>query len=138
MARFICSISFSPNAMKRLWFIVLSTFTISFGFLVAPLRAQLVYVSNTGSNNISGYEIFPSKTGILSSIQVRSFFVPLHRPVSVAADPKGHFLYVANEDDGIQGYRIVPTGVLAPILPTVPTGGHDPFSIAVERFCTTR
>jgi len=75
------------------------------------------YVANSGSDDISGYEIDPN-TGALTAVGT----LALERPGSIAADPKGRFLYVLNRG-GISSYRINPsTGLLSPAGSAVITG----------------
>jgi len=81
------------------------------------------YVANSGSDDISGYEIDPN-TGALTAVGT----LALERSGSIAADPKGRFLYVLNRGDGlnrggISSYRINPsTGLLSPAGSAVITG----------------
>ena len=62
-----------------------------------PLRAEFVYVANSGDNTVSGYTINPA-TGALTAI-AGSPFAAGEQPISVAMDPSGKFAYVANETD---------------------------------------
>src|SRR5216683_5344849 len=74
-----------------------------FSFFAVPLlltslsyaqQPQCAYVANYLSNNISAYKVDPA-TGTLGAV-AGSPFNDVFIPVSVAADPSGRFLYVAN------------------------------------------
>ena len=72
----------APNAMKKVWFIIISTLAISCGFLAAPLRAEFAYVANVGDDTVSAYSI-ARKTGALTPVPGSPFPTGLN-PVSVA------------------------------------------------------
>ena len=71
------------------------------------LQAQVVYVANAESNDISVYGIGP--TGLLTPI-APPVAVGL-RPLSLVVDPTGEFVYVQG-DGGVAVYRTGPTGAL--------------------------
>ena len=104
---------------------------ISFGFLAGPLRAQFVYVTNL-DGTVSGYSM-DRKTGALTPLSV-PIFTAGSNPDSIAVDPTGKFVYVANfSSDSVSGYSIdQATGVLTPLsAPTFP-GGSGPQSVAAD------
>jgi 6-phosphogluconolactonase len=111
--------------MKKVWFTVISTFAISFGFLAVPLRAQFAYVANT-NNTVSGYSI-DRKTGALTPI--------LGSPFATGSfATSARFAYVANEGNNtVSGYSIDrKTGALTPVPGSPFAGVSEPFSIAVD------
>ena len=71
------------------------------------LQAQVVYVANAESNDISVYGIGP--TGLLTPI-APPVAVGM-RPLSLVVDPTGEFVYVQG-DGGVAVYRTAPTGAL--------------------------
>ena len=77
---------------------------------LAPLRAQFAYVTNFSDSNVSAYTIDPA-TGALTAIPGSPFSAGAD-PVSVAVDPSGKFVYVANNAVGniVSGFTIDPTG----------------------------
>src|SRR6266705_2232105 len=104
-------------------------------FAIATLpvsgAAEFVYVANFGTNDISVYSV--DATGALTPIG--SVAAGLF-PGSVAVDPSGKFVYVANRgtfDSGgtVSAYTIGPTGALSPIGAPVPAG-RFPESVAVD------
>jgi DNA-binding beta-propeller fold protein YncE len=94
---------------------------------------KFAYVTNAGSNNISGYTINPS-TGALTAI-AGSPFAAGFSPISVAVDPNGKFAYVANwEGNNVSGYTINPnTGALTAIAGSPFAAGTRPFCVTVMR-----
>jgi YVTN family beta-propeller protein len=85
-----------------------------------------------GSSSVSMYTV-SSTTGALTSIGM----IAAEQPVSVAVDPSGKFVYVANENDApgsigsVSMYTInAKTGVLASIGTIA--AGTDPVSVAVD------
>jgi len=59
-----------------------------------PNQPRCAYVANQLSNNVSAYTVDPA-TGKLGAV-AGSPFDDVFGSVSVAADPSGRFLYVAN------------------------------------------
>jgi len=87
---------------------------------------DFLYVAYAESNNAVQYSIVPN-TGVLSprSRPTTGIF-----PISLAVDPNGRFVYVANRNSrSISGYRIN-NGALAPIGNFA--NGTEPFSVAVD------
>jgi DNA-binding beta-propeller fold protein YncE len=90
---------------------------IGFVWLAAPLRAQFVYVVNSGGNNVSAYSI--GSNGALIPVP-GSPFATESGSVSVAVDPRGRFVYVANGffsrvPSTISAFSIGPDGALRPV-----------------------
>src|SRR5438309_16606 len=80
-----------------------------------PVAASpFAYVTNAGSNDVSGYKINVS-TGALTPMPGSPF--ASRGPFSVAVDPTGKFAYVTNiGDNTVSGYTInASTGALTPI-----------------------
>jgi DNA-binding beta-propeller fold protein YncE len=80
------------GVVGRGWLSVFSTLAIGFVWLAAPLRAQFVYVANSGGN-VSAYSI--GANGALMPVP-GSPFAAGSDPNSVAVDPTAKFAYVAN------------------------------------------
>jgi YVTN family beta-propeller protein len=100
-----------------------------FSVAVDP-SGKFAYVANNDSNNVSGYTINPS-TGALAPMAGSPLpgFPAGAAPISVAVDPTGKFVYVANDgSNSVSGYMINPsTGALTPI-----TGSPFPASVYPE------
>lgn len=95
---------------------------------------KFVYVANDDyplPGNVLGYTI-NSSTGALTPIP-GSPFTAGAEPVSVAVDPSGRFVYVANNlSNNVSGYTIDPTnGVLTPICGSPFPAGVAPRSVAI-------
>lgn len=58
------------------------------------LTSKFVYVTNGGSNSVSGYSIAPA-TGVLTELDDPAYSVGTG-PTDVETDPEGRFLFVAN------------------------------------------
>src|ERR1700687_514156 len=104
--------------------------------ITEPSAAQkFAYVANFGSNNVSAYTI--GGTGALTLVGT---YPAGTNPLSVAVDPDGQFVYVANRgrDDPsipseISGYSIDPmTGALTPVLCSPFRAGIHPYSVTVD------
>jgi 6-phosphogluconolactonase len=105
--------------------------TLATALVVIPgaLRAQFVYVANSGSVTISGYTI-NGTTGAFTPTSGSPYSTDPHAsPESVAVDPSGKFAYVANVNGTVSGYAIdSTTGVLTPIEGSpFPAGGQPGF-----------
>lgn len=71
----------------------------------------VVYVTNSGSNNVSGYTINPS-TGGLAQIP-GSPFVDLSAPSAIAVSSSGFFAYAANsQTNNVTAFRVGTNGAL--------------------------
>jgi len=99
-----------------------------------------VYVVNAGSNDISQYTIgtLSSLTpGALTAIGTTKV-MPGTTPYSIAVDPSGKYVYVANFGDGtVSQYTIgapssLTPGVLTPMSPPTVLAGTNPVSITVD------
>ena len=103
--------------------------------VVVDPTGKFVYVANyaLASNSISGYMI-NAATGALTPIAGSPFTVPGQNPRSLAVDPTGKFVYVADQQsDSISGYTIDPaTGTLTPIAGSPFAGGSNPSGVAVD------
>ncbi len=100
------------------------------------------YVANYGDNSISQYTINPT-TGALTpkspaticAVPPQTTSCTVSGPQSVAVEPSGKYVYVANSVAGISQFTIGPGGVLQPMNPaTVQSGpyGNSPTSVAVD------
>jgi 6-phosphogluconolactonase len=111
---------------------------ISIAIAITP-SGGYAYVANSGSNNISAYSIDPT-TGALIAIPANhsggtlTYIDAGATPYSVAVDPTGTYLYVANSGStgtaGISAYQIYADGTLA--TNGIWTTGSGPHSIAVN------
>jgi 6-phosphogluconolactonase len=96
-----------------------------------PLSAQLVYVANQFSHDISGYKI-EDVTGLLTPVP-GSPFANQVIDTSVALSPGRRFVYVANSgSNSVSGYEIdADTGALTPIPGSPFAAGNFPNDVAV-------
>ena len=99
--------------------------------------AYVANLGNSGGGSVSGYTINPA-TGALTAI-TGSPFQAGYFPYSVAIDPGGQFVYVANlgylanYGSGVSGYTINPTtGALTPITGSPFPAGTNLFAVAVD------
>jgi 6-phosphogluconolactonase (cycloisomerase 2 family) len=91
-----------------------------------------LYVSNSLSGNISGYEI-DTTTG--SATPLSQGPVPVVRPVGLAAHPSGRFVYVSNyvTAGSVSGFAVDPvTGALAAVPGSPIAAGDKPYSVAIS------
>jgi 6-phosphogluconolactonase len=89
------------------------------------------YVSNQGSNNVSGYSISP-KTGALTQV-AGSPFAAGSSPSSVGARPLSNFVYVANSaSNTVSAFTSTSKGALVPIAGSPYSTGHAPASALVD------
>jgi 6-phosphogluconolactonase (cycloisomerase 2 family) len=72
--------------------------TVTANYGIGTSQLQCAYVANQLSNNVSAYTVDPA-TGKLGAVAGSPFAV-VALPKSVAADPAGRFLYVANSGAG--------------------------------------
>ena len=88
---------------------------------------SFLYVTNFGSNTVSGYVI--GSSGLLTPLSTSSYVTG---PAVIAVSPSGSFLYVSNDSgSGIFAYAIGPGGLLTPLsTPTFATGA-SPQAIAI-------
>ena len=94
---------------------------ISIALLAGSLRAEFVYVVNTGANNVSAYRI--AENGALTPVTGSPFPTGID-PFSVAA---GRFVYVANAgSNNVSAYRITENGALTPVAGSPFPTGNDP------------
>ncbi|MDQ2901594.1 MAG: beta-propeller fold lactonase family protein, partial [Acidobacteriota bacterium] len=109
------------------------------GFLPTTLAVdptgKFVYVVNYAfaSDSVSGYAINPA-TGTLTPVPGSPFPTAGQNPRSIAVDPTGKFVYVANQQsDSVSGYAInAATGTLTPIAGSPFAGGSNPSGVAVD------
>jgi 6-phosphogluconolactonase len=109
------------------------------GQALGNTKPKFVYVVNTGSNTISGYNI-DGNTGALNPIP-GSPFAAGAAPVSVAVHPTGKFALVANRCDGtaacangsVSVYTInSSSGILSPAKGSPFTSGSLTTSVAID------
>lgn len=95
--------------------------------------AEFAYVADYESGNVSAYRIYSD--GTMTHVH-GSPFAAGGGPLSVAVDPGGTYLYVANEfgsTSSISGYAIDPTsGVLTPIKGSPFPSGFTSNAIAID------
>jgi 6-phosphogluconolactonase len=96
-----------------------ATLALALVALVVTARAEFAYVVNQLSNNVSAYRI--GENGALTPVP-GSPFPTGTLPLSVAVDPLGKFVYVANggSSNNISAYRIGENGALTPVPPGRP------------------
>ncbi len=110
--------------------------TSPFSVAVDP-SGRFVYVANNGSFNISGF-VINSSTGALTAISGSPFSTGTTSagPVSVAVDPTGQFVYVANSslfNGSVSALAINPaTGGLTSVSGSPFADTQDPGSVAVD------
>ena len=101
---------------------------------------NFLYVANTGSNTVSAFAICENASvscvtpnGSLTAV-VGSPFPAGLGPVSIAADPSGKFLFVADEQSNqVTQYRVsTGTGALTVQSPATVSTGTNPVSVAVR------
>lgn len=90
--------------------------------------ARFAYVGNHDSGNISAFSV-DAATGALALIS-QAFIGDL--PQSLAVDPNGRFLYVANVADTVAVLAIGEFGGLIPVPGSPFAGGDKPAAIAVH------
>ena len=101
---------------------------------------NFLYVANTGSNTVSAFAICANASvtcvtpnGSLTAVNGSPFSAGLG-PVSIAADPSGQFLFVADEQSNqVSQYKVsTGTGVLTALSPAAISTGTNPVSVAVR------
>ena len=99
------------------------------------IRKKILYVSNTGTNNISGFSI-NTTTGVLTPVPgspfatggLGSFF-----GISLAVTPNGKFVYAGNAASGdISAFSVGSNGALTPIAGSPFSAGGSPDGIKVS------
>jgi 6-phosphogluconolactonase len=109
------------RASSALW----PALAIAVSLFASPLRAQVDNVAK------SEYRIDRS-AGALKEI-AGSPFAAGDSPWSLAVDPSGKFVYVANRGGAVSGYKIDPsTGALRAIAGSPFAPGYGPVSVAVD------
>jgi 6-phosphogluconolactonase len=119
--------------MKPIRLLLLTVLGIS--FLVAPLKAQFVYVlaaDTTGIDRIWAYSM--DSTGALTTLSTSPYAAGFSLSGSLAIDPKGKYLYAVDPDDGlVWGYTIDATGTLTQFPgPPISTLGVEPYPVTVD------
>jgi 6-phosphogluconolactonase len=119
--------------MKPIRLLLLTVLGIS--FLVAPLKAQFVYVlaaDTTGIDRIWAYSM--DSTGALTTLSTSPYAAGFSLSGSLAIDPKGKYLYAVDPDDAlIWGYTIDATGTLTEFPgPPISTLGVEPYPVTVD------
>jgi 6-phosphogluconolactonase len=101
---------------------------------------NFLYVANTGSNTISAFAICANASvtcvtpdGSLTPVTGSPFSAGVG-PVSIAADPAGTYLFVADEQSNqISQYKIsTGTGAISVLSPPAVSVGTNPVSVAVR------
>jgi 6-phosphogluconolactonase len=104
---------------------------------------KFLYVANSGSNNISAFTICDincvAANGSLTEVLPGSPFSAGTGPVSIAADPSGNFLYVADKQSNqVSEYKIsTGTGALTVNSSATISTGSTPVWLAVRAGTTT-
>jgi 6-phosphogluconolactonase len=94
------------------------------------LLGQVVFVPNANSNNLSAF-VINAETGSLTELSPR--VATQGQPTSVAADPKGRFVYATIDPPAVVGFRInASTGGLSPIAGLSQTLGGTPVGASVD------
>jgi len=95
--------------------------------------ARFVYVTNSGSNNVSAYTV-DAASGTLSPI-AGSPFATGNLPVAIAVDPTGSYVYVVNQTDAtISAFAIDrASGALTEVGGSPFSTGPTPTSVAVAK-----
>ena len=93
------------------------------------MRAQVAYVANADSGDISAYSIDSNRNLIVQG----SPFPAGIEPFSVSVDLMARFAYAANfSGNNMSAYRIGSNGALTPVLGSPFEPGVAPISIAVD------
>jgi 6-phosphogluconolactonase len=91
-----------------------------------------VYVTNSGSNNVSGYSI-NAATGGLSALP-GSPFANVSAPSAIAVSSNGFFAFVTNSQaNTVTAFRVGTDGALLPASPTPAPVGTAPRAVAISR-----
>lgn len=100
------------------------------GIAIAP-KGQYLYVSNFGSNNVSGFTI--ASDGTLSPTNQSPYPAGIG-PQAMVADPVENFLFVADfTSNQISAYKIsAASGQLSPLAPAAVSTGMTPVDIAID------
>jgi 6-phosphogluconolactonase len=99
--------------------------------VAVDLTARFAYVTNRGSDNVSGYSI--ASNGVLTPVP-GSPFAAGGGPISVAADPTAKFVYAANIDsNNVTTYSIGSDGALTPVPGSPFAARVKPVSVAITR-----
>ncbi len=99
--------------------------------------AASVYVTNTGSNDVSIYSINPTTGGL--AVISGSPFVDVPAPSAIAVSSNGFFAYVANsQTNKVTAFRISTNGALllgtsTPDTPNPASVGTTPRALAISR-----
>jgi DNA-binding beta-propeller fold protein YncE len=119
----------AARALTTRWYAALLTVVLALAS-VAPAAASDVYVANSGSNDVSQFDV--GAGGALapkSPATVAAGGVPAF----VAVSPDGDHVYVANNgSDDVSQYDVGAGGALAPKSPATVAAGPNPFGIAVS------
>jgi 6-phosphogluconolactonase (cycloisomerase 2 family) len=101
---------------------------ISFALLGGSLRAEFAY--GLVGDGVSAYRI--AENGSLTLVAGSS--LPTGNPISVAVDPLGLFVYVANfyGSNSVSAFRIGEGGFLTPVPGSPFPAGNEPTSVAVD------
>ncbi len=91
--------------------------------------ARFAYVANYNGGNVTQFAV--GSDGSLSLLAT-PFIAAGVKPNSLALDPLGRYLYVANEGNSVSQYRIGADGQLTALLPDANVGGTLPTGIAVD------
>jgi len=98
-------------------------------------RGNFAYVTNTAGNNVSAYVVASTIEGTtLVPVTTDSTKGVGRNPESLAVDPRGRFVYVANQGGaGVSAFRIDPiTGLLSEISGSPFHANRDPSALAVH------
>ena len=96
----------------------------------------VLYVANSGSNDVSGYTINPSTGGL--TVMVGAPFKDIPAPSAIALSPNGLFAYVANRDkNNVTAFRVGTDGALLPGPstsgnPNQVAAGTEPRALAIS------
>ena len=99
---------------------------LSAGSAAVTFTPQSLYVTNSGTNNVSQFSIAPS-TGALTSLATPIPLAVTGQPQGIAVTPNGSYAYVADfVNSGIESFGIT-NGVLSSSGSPVPTGSGPPW-----------
>lgn len=115
------------------------TFTMGLGNVTlyakwATSLSEYAYVANLGDGTVSQYTIITGGAlAPMTPATINTGYSAASQPWSVAVDPSGRFVYVANESYGtVSQYTIGADGTLTPMSPASVAAGNGPEYVTVD------
>jgi len=130
----------SDGTLTRVTSYIAGTTPSAAATVVTSDRSNFLYVTNSGSNNVSAYAICTqvsatcsAANGTLTEVTGSPFSAGL-KPVSIAASPDGEFVYVADESSNqVSQYKVsAGGGALTALAEGAISTGLNPVWVAVR------